>query len=79
VRARTASSALYDAGVLVPLLDRTCPFEQTPDALAYVEQGRANGKIVVSMPDPAADGRVRLAAASTSVVALRPLVFTCHS
>jgi NADPH:quinone reductase-like Zn-dependent oxidoreductase len=46
----TSLAALYDAGVLVPLLDRTFPFEQTPDALAYVEQGRANGKIVVSMP-----------------------------
>jgi NADPH:quinone reductase-like Zn-dependent oxidoreductase len=43
-------AALYDAGTLVPVLDRTFPFEQTLDALAYVEQGRANGKIVVSMP-----------------------------
>ena len=43
-------AALYDAGTLVPMLDRTFPFEQTLDALAYVEQGRAKGKIVVTMP-----------------------------
>jgi NADPH:quinone reductase-like Zn-dependent oxidoreductase len=43
-------AALYDAGTLRPTLDRTFPFEQTPDAMAYVETGRARGKIVVVMP-----------------------------
>jgi NADPH:quinone reductase-like Zn-dependent oxidoreductase len=43
-------AALYDAGVLRPVLDRTFPFEETLDAMAYVEQGRAKGKIVVTMP-----------------------------
>jgi NADPH:quinone reductase-like Zn-dependent oxidoreductase len=38
---------LYDAGVLRPVLDRTFPFEQTLEAMAYVEQGKANGKIVI--------------------------------
>ncbi|MCW2752266.1 MAG: NADPH:quinone oxidoreductase [Aeromicrobium sp.] len=42
-------ATLYDAGTLVPLLDRTFPFEKTLDALAYLEQGRANGKIVINM------------------------------
>ena len=41
---------LYDAGTLRPVLDRTFPFEDTPEARAYVEQGRAKGKIVVTMP-----------------------------
>jgi NADPH:quinone reductase-like Zn-dependent oxidoreductase len=42
--------ALYDTGALRPVLDRTFPFEQTADALAYVEQGRTNGgKVVVTM------------------------------
>ncbi|ORA58475.1 NADP-dependent oxidoreductase [Mycobacteroides franklinii] len=40
--------ALYDAGTLRPVLDRTFPFAETLDAMAYVEQGKANGKIVVS-------------------------------
>ncbi len=43
---------LYDAGTLRPVLDRTFPFDETLDAIAYVEQGRAKGKIVVTMPPP---------------------------
>jgi NADPH:quinone reductase-like Zn-dependent oxidoreductase len=43
--------ALYDAGVLRPVIDRTFPFEQTTEAMAYVEQGRTKaGKVVVTMP-----------------------------
>lgn len=47
-----ALAALYDAGTLRPVLDRTFPFDDTLDAMAYVEQGRAKGKIVVTMPVP---------------------------
>jgi zinc-binding alcohol dehydrogenase family protein len=32
------------------MLDRTFPFEQTLEAMAYVEGGRAKGKIVIVMP-----------------------------
>ena len=39
----------YDAGHLRPLIDRTFPFEQTVEALAYAEQGRARGKVVVTL------------------------------
>ena len=42
-------ASLYDAGTLRPVLDRTFPFDETLDAMAYVEQGRAKGKIVVTM------------------------------
>src|SRR6059036_1928511 len=45
-------AALYDAGTLRPVLDRTFPFDETLAAMAYVEQGRAKGKIVVTMPPP---------------------------
>jgi NADPH:quinone reductase-like Zn-dependent oxidoreductase len=45
-------AALYDAGALRPVLDRTFAFDETLDAMAYVEQGRAKGKIVVVMPLP---------------------------
>ena len=41
-------AALYDAGTLRPVLDRSFPFDRTLDAMAYVEQGRAAGKIVVT-------------------------------
>lgn len=43
-------AALYDAGHLRPVIDRTFPFDQTLEALAYVEQGKANGKIVITVP-----------------------------
>lgn len=42
--------ALYDAGMLRPVIDRTFPFEQTTEAMAYLEQGRTKaGKVVVTM------------------------------
>lgn len=47
-------AALYDAATLRPVLDRTFPFDQTLDAITYVEQGRAKGKIVVTMPSSGA-------------------------
>ena len=42
-------ASLYDAGHLRPLIDKTFPFDQTLEALAYVEQGRANGKVVITL------------------------------
>ena len=47
-------AALYDEGALRPVIDRTFPFADVLDALAFVEQGRAKGKIVVVMPSPGA-------------------------
>ena len=44
----TTLAALYDNGTLRPVLDRTFPFDQTLEAMAYVEQGKASGKIVVT-------------------------------
>jgi NADPH:quinone reductase-like Zn-dependent oxidoreductase len=42
-------AALYDAGHLRPVIDKTFPFDETLEALAYVEQGRANGKVVITL------------------------------
>ncbi|MFE7721451.1 NADP-dependent oxidoreductase [Nocardia rhizosphaerihabitans] len=41
-------TSLYDSGELRPVLDRTFPFESALDAMAYVEQGKAKGKIVIT-------------------------------
>ncbi len=38
---------LIDAGSIHPVMDRVFPFESTNEALAYVEAGRAKGKVVV--------------------------------
>ena len=38
---------LIEAGAIRPVIDRVLPFEATNEALAYVEAGRAKGKVVV--------------------------------
>ena len=40
---------LVDAGVIRPVVDRVFPFESTNEAMAYVEAGRAKGKVVVKV------------------------------
>jgi NADPH:quinone reductase-like Zn-dependent oxidoreductase len=40
---------LIDSGVLRPIVDRTYPFHEAPQALAHVEGGRAKGKVVITM------------------------------
>lgn len=42
-------TALIDSGVIRPVVDQIFPFESTPDALAYVETGRAKGKVIVKV------------------------------
>ncbi|HED4875082.1 TPA: NADP-dependent oxidoreductase [Stenotrophomonas maltophilia] len=41
---------LVESGVIRPVIDRLFPFHETQDALAYVESGRAKGKVVVELP-----------------------------
>jgi len=40
---------LVEAGAIRPVIDRVFPFESTNEALAYVEGGRAKGKVVVKI------------------------------
>jgi alcohol dehydrogenase len=40
---------LIDAGAIRPVVDRVFPFAETQAALAYVESGRAKGKVVVKL------------------------------
>ncbi len=41
--------ALIDAGTIHLVVDRVFPFEATKEALAYVERGRAKGKVVIAV------------------------------
>jgi len=41
---------LLDAGRIRPVIDKIFPFDQAKDALAYLDQGRTKGKIVVQKP-----------------------------
>lgn len=40
---------LVEAGVIRPVVDRIFSFDSTNDALAYVESGRAKGKVVIKV------------------------------
>ena len=42
-------AALIDKGVIRPVLDRVFPLAATEEALAYVETGRAKGKVVIKV------------------------------
>ena len=38
-------------GKLTPVIDREFPFAEVNEAFAHLEQGRAKGKVVVTMND----------------------------
>ena len=42
-------TALIDSGIIRPVVDRVFPFEATNEALAYIEKGRAKGKVVIKV------------------------------
>ena len=45
----TRITSLIDDGVIPPVIDRVFPFASSKEAMAYVESGRAKGKVVVSL------------------------------
>jgi NADPH:quinone reductase-like Zn-dependent oxidoreductase len=40
---------LFEAGKIAPVIDRRYPLGEVADALRYLEEGRARGKIVITM------------------------------
>lgn len=45
----TQITTLIESSVIKPIIDKVFPFDQTNEALAYVETGRAKGKVVVKI------------------------------
>lgn len=43
---------LMQTGKVTPVIDRTYPLNQIADALSYLEQGHARGKVVITMANP---------------------------
>ena len=46
--------AMLERGQVKPVIDRRYPLAQVPDALRYLEEGHAHGKVVIDVADPAA-------------------------
>jgi NADPH:quinone reductase-like Zn-dependent oxidoreductase len=42
---------LLEVGKVKPVIDRTYPLSQVPDAIRYLETGRTRGKVVISVED----------------------------
>lgn len=42
-------TSLINSGTIIPVIDKVFPFESIKEAIAYVESGRAKGKVVVKM------------------------------
>jgi NADPH:quinone reductase-like Zn-dependent oxidoreductase len=40
---------LLQAGKITPVIDRTYPLSQVPQAIRYLEQGHASGKVVITI------------------------------
>ncbi len=40
---------LFDAGKVVPVIDRRYPLSEVPEALRYFGEGHARGKVVITV------------------------------
>jgi NADPH:quinone reductase-like Zn-dependent oxidoreductase len=45
----TLIAELMGSGKLTPVIDRTCPLAGVPDAIRYLEEGHARGKVVITV------------------------------
>jgi NADPH:quinone reductase-like Zn-dependent oxidoreductase len=40
---------LIESGKLTPVIDRTYPLAEVPEAIRYLERGHARGKVVITL------------------------------
>jgi len=40
---------LIEAGTPMPVIDRTCPQSRDPEAMRFLAQGHARGKVVITV------------------------------
>jgi NADPH:quinone reductase-like Zn-dependent oxidoreductase len=40
---------LIEAGKVTPVIDRTYPLSEVPEAIRYLEEGHARGKVVITI------------------------------
>ena len=44
-------SGLLEAGEITPVIDRTYPLSEVSEAMRYLEEGHARGKVVIAVAD----------------------------
>ncbi len=44
-----ALKELIEAGKVTPVIDRTYPLSEAPEAIRYLEEGHARGKVVITV------------------------------
>jgi NADPH:quinone reductase-like Zn-dependent oxidoreductase len=44
-----AFKELIESGKVMPIIDRTYPLAETPEAIRYLEEGHAKGKVVITV------------------------------
>lgn len=44
-----ALKELVESGAVKPVIDRTFPLESVPEAIRYLEEGHAAGKVVITV------------------------------
>jgi NADPH:quinone reductase-like Zn-dependent oxidoreductase len=42
---------ILEDGKIVPVIDRRYPLSETADALRYLEEGHARGKVIITVED----------------------------
>jgi NADPH:quinone reductase-like Zn-dependent oxidoreductase len=40
---------LTESGKVTPVIDRTYPLAEVPEAIRYIEEGRVQGKVVITV------------------------------
>ena len=48
-RGYDSSSELIESGKLTPVINRTYPLAEVPEAIRYLEEGHARGKVVITV------------------------------
>lgn len=43
---------LIESGQVTPVIDRTYPLSEAPDAIRYLEEGHTQGKVVITVTTP---------------------------
>lgn len=58
-------AGLLEAGKVTPMIDRCYPLGEVPDAIGYLEEGHARGKIVITVAAAAAPARLESSTSSS--------------